>query len=110
MQYITRSGDEFRFDGKRFQFVGFNFYSFIVESTSIASMEAIFAGAQRHGVRVFRTWCFDPGDPPSNSGSNFRYLSGNTLLWRESTFVKLDILLDMASKYGIKMICAHRLQ
>lgn len=61
-------------DGKRFRFVGFNYYHAVIESTSQASLQTLFTKARRKGVTVVRTWCFDAGDPPSDSAGNFRFL------------------------------------
>lgn len=103
MAYVTRSGSEFRYEGRRFRFIGFNFYPFLVDNYSSANMHAYMSAAAARGVKVIRTWCFDAGKPPSNTAGNFRYESGGVLNWREASFIKLDTLLDVARQYGLKL-------
>lgn len=104
MSFVTRSTSQFRYLGKRFQFIGVNYYPFIVETSSTATMQQILGTAKSRGINVVRTWCFDAGNPPTNSAGNFRYRSGTSLLWREATLVQLDTVLDYARRYGIKMV------
>lgn len=91
-------------DGKRFRFVGMNFYPFVVNTSPPATVRAVMDAAKGKGVTVFRTWCFDAGYLPSNSAGNFRYLSGGVLAWREATFQQLDMVLDEARQRGIRLI------
>lgn len=104
MSYVTRSTTTFQYEGRRFKFIGFNFYPFNVEVSSLSTIQAILGAAKDRGITVMRTWCFDAGKPPSNVGGNFRYLSGNILRFREAQFVQLDTLLAIARRYGIKII------
>lgn len=71
---VTRTGNKFTLNGKRFRFVGVNKYTLNVSTLSQASVQAFFDACQTRGINVVRTWCFDAGNPPSNSGGNFRYL------------------------------------
>jgi len=104
MSYVTRSGSEFRLDGKKFRFIGFNYYPGIIDQPSQASIQTLFTNALKKGVTVFRMWCFDRGNLPTNSTGNFRYESGGALLQREATFAHLDMVLDEARQRGIKVI------
>lgn len=104
MPFVTVSDGKFYHDGLRFQGIGFNFYPFIVEGTSTTTVKTLLRLARAKGIKAFRTWLFDPGDPPSNSGNNLRYLSGGQLLNRETTWEKVDTLLYWADIYGIKII------
>lgn len=49
-------------------------YTLVISYTAQATLQQLFDAAVAKGVTVFRTWCFDAGDPPSDSGGNFRYL------------------------------------
>ncbi len=74
MSYVTRSGSQFMLDGKRFRFVGVNYYPLIIGMTSIANLAALFDACAAKGITVMRTWAFDAGKPPSDSDGNFRFL------------------------------------
>lgn len=74
-RFVTRLGNQFRYRGARFRFIGFNAYTLVIQNSSIATISALFDAARQHGVTVFRTWCFDSGHPPINAAGNFRYLT-----------------------------------
>jgi len=61
-------------DGNRFRFIGLNKYPLLVQTMAQADVQAFFDGCKNRSVSVVRTWCFDAGNPPSDSAGNFRYL------------------------------------
>lgn len=88
MSYVTREGSQLMYRGRRFRYIGFNAYNMVVDSVSLANVRGNFAAARRHGVTVFRTWCFDRDNArrdnngnlqgtnqPTNIQGNFRYLT-----------------------------------
>jgi len=74
MSFVTRSGSQFMLNGGRFKFIGMNYYPFLVGNETLANIKELFGLAKSRGISVFRTWCFDAGDPPTDSGGNFRFL------------------------------------
>ncbi len=102
--FATRSGAQLMYKGSRFRFIGMNFYPAVIDAVSQTDIQALFEAAQKRGIRVFRIWCFDRGNPPTNSTGNFRYLSGGQLLWREATLAQLDMVLHEAKRHNIKLI------
>lgn len=87
MAYLQRSGSEFRLNGSKYRFIGFNYYPAIISYTAQSTIQQLFDAAVAKGSNIFRTWCFDAGEPPSDSGGNFRYLEypeGTNLVTNDS--------------------------
>lgn len=72
MSFVTRSGSQFIRNGKRFRFVGGNYYPLFWSSQ--ATVQSVFDACVAKRIPVVRAWCFDSGKPPTDSGGNFRFL------------------------------------
>lgn len=111
MAYVTREGDKFMYRGRRFRFIGFNNYTMQVDSPSASSLRAGFGAARRHGVTVFRTWCFDVSRrTTTNSLGNFRYLtttSGGSDILSNGTFETNTVGWGLDSQFTRSNTDAH---
>lgn len=101
MSFITKKGQQFLEDNKRFKFVGVNTYLLFKNEFSEAQLDTHFSYLKADGIKVVRTWAYGT---QANSSGNLRYISGSTLNWREAGFVALDRLIYKASQYGIRLI------
>lgn len=104
MGKITVSEGQFKQDGARFRFIGVNCYPLVQDNLTQKQLDNFFANCNDDNITVVRTWCFNRDVPATNTVGNFRYLSGGTLNWVESTFVSLDRVLASARKYNVKLI------
>jgi len=95
MSYVTASNGEFRLDGKVFKNIGFNYYPLIINAASKANVQALFKACANVNCNVIRSWCFI---------EYMRKLNGSVIENNENTLKQIDMVLDEASKYNIKII------
>ena len=101
MNFVTISSGQFRLDGSRFRFIGVNTYDLFKGEYTEPQLSSYFRYVKDNGIKVIRTWAFGG---QGNSAGNLRYISGNSLLWREDGFIALDRVIKVASDYGIRLI------
>ena len=104
MAYITASSGQFNLSGARFRFLGINCYLLIQGDLSTSELDDFFHYCNLDRITVVRAWCFNQDVPATNNVGNFRYKSGSTLQWIESTFISLDRVLDSARRHGVRLI------
>lgn len=104
MAYITVQDAQFKYLGSRLRFFFINHYPLFVESVSDAEIENLCRACRQLGIPAIRFWLWNAGYMPTDSAGNLRYLSGTTLLYREASLVRVDTILDIFRKYGIKAI------
>ncbi|KAF8990678.1 glycoside hydrolase superfamily [Cyathus striatus] len=104
--FATTKGREFVIDGKPFAFVGANSYVMASLLTSNEDVEATFKQMQGAGVKVMRTWGFNA----INASGLTYYQVWNSSDWTLNDgpqgLQRLDNVVDLAGKYGIKLILA----
>ncbi|KAJ7293675.1 glycoside hydrolase [Mycena rebaudengoi] len=109
--FVTTRGAEFELDGKPFAFVGANSY-WLPLLTSTEDVELTFQEMQQAGVKVLRTWGFNAINASELAGalqSNLTYYQ----VWENGDWTlndgpqglqRLDRVLNVAAKHGIKII------
>lgn len=108
MAFVTRSNSQFRLSGSRFRFIGGNYYPLFYTTSpstfTTTNLDTFFAQCIKDGVTVLRTWIYNSFQPATNSAGIFAYRSGNSIVYREASFVHADKVLDRARAAGVKLI------
>ncbi|KAJ7706081.1 glycoside hydrolase [Mycena rosella] len=111
--FVTTRGAEFELDGSPFAFVGANSY-WLPLLTSTEDVESTMREMHSAGVKVLRTWGFNAINASELAGaieSNLTYYQ----IWNNSDWTlndgpqglqRLDNVLEVASKYDIRVILA----
>ncbi|KAJ7597118.1 glycoside hydrolase [Mycena floridula] len=111
--FVTTKGNRFELDGKPFSFVGANSY-WLPLLTSDEDVEATFKTMAGAGVKVLRTWGFNAitgSELPGALESGLTYYQvWNSSEWQINDgpqgLQRLDHVLEVAQKWGIKLILA----
>lgn len=102
MNFITRSGSEFRDGTRRYRFIGANQWDLSKVTMTTANCIREVQYAYQDGIRVSRILI--AGNQANNTG-NYRYLDGsNNFQWREAGFLQLDRALYELGLRGMRAI------
>lgn len=104
--FVRQAGAHFYLRGNRFRFIGGNNYPLVHSSPRYtkAELDSFFACCVRDNVKVIRCFCHNRTPNGGNVTGNFKYRSGVTIIRIEAQYVQLDLVLDRARAYGIKII------